>query len=85
MHSALFSVGSSPGPAGAKVLLSSNSLPSATPRFRLAAMVLSMDGTSDVRITDVSSPSGLRMTTVFSRASSTARPSASIHLGLMKE
>ena len=83
--STCFSAGSSPAAAGWKVLDSSNSLPAALPRLRLLAMVFSMEGTMLVRITEVSSPRGLRSTTALRRGSSSAMPRFSIHLGLMKE
>ena len=85
-HSARFSAGRSPSfSAGMNTFDSSNSMPSVMPRFRLPATVFSMLGTSDVRMTEVSSPSGLRSVTAVRRGSSASRPRLSIQRGLMNE
>ena len=86
MHSAAFSVGSSPTfSAGRNTFESSNSIPPGMFRFRFAATVFSMLGTSVVRMTDVSSPSGLRSFTTLRRESFSESPSLSSQRGLMKE
>jgi len=82
-------VGFSSGSAWGWVLLnavdSSNSLTSGLPRLRLVESAASIDATSVVRMTDVSSPSGFLTGSGSSRQSPLSKPIASSHLGETKE